>query len=225
MENPVFKYFPELTGDRRDKIEKLYSVYADWNSRINLISRKDMENLYLHHVLHSLSIAKFISFKNEEEVIDAGTGGGFPGIPLAIFFPNNHFTLIDSVGKKIKAAEEIAESLELDNISIYHGRIEEAPVESDYIVSRAVADLSVFLKWVKGKYNKGVIYLKGGDITPGEDISHRGALLQEIYTAAKRNGINREFISIKNLSEWFEEEYFVEKRLVFIPKTRNFQNL
>ena len=155
MENIIYKYFPNLTEDQRAKFDALESLYRDWNSKINVISRKDMDSFYLHHVLHSLAISKMISFSDGATVLDVGTGGGFPGIPLAILFPNVEFTLCDSIGKKIKVVEGVATSLGLKNVKWVNARVETLPQKFDYIVSRAVTDLSNFIPWVKNSYKKG----------------------------------------------------------------------
>lgn len=168
----LLKYFPALTQEQIYRFSSLQKVYAEWNEQINVISRKDIENLYERHVLHSLSIAQFISFKNGAKVMDLGTGGGFPGIPLAILFPKARFHLVDSIGKKLKVVEAVKESLDLKNIFTFHARAEEMDFQYDFVVSRAVAPLTDLLRWTKGKYlNKnqhpvrnGLICLKGGDI-------------------------------------------------------------
>ena len=169
----ILKYFPEITERQKEQFAALLPLYEDWNSKINVISRKDMDNFYEHHVLHSLAIAKVQPFKPMAEILDVGTGGGFPGIPLAILFPDARFHLIDSIGKKIKVVQSVAEQLELTNVRTEQIRAEQLRGEYDFIVSRAVTDLSQFTQWVRGKvstiqYHKlrnGILYLKGGDLT------------------------------------------------------------
>ncbi len=167
----VFKYFPNLDKVQMEQIDALYDLYKHWNEQINVISRKDIDNLYLHHVLHSLSIAKVQEFVPGSTIMDVGTGGGFPGIPLAILFPSVQFTLVDSIGKKIKVVKEVAADLGLSNVQAFHSRAEQIDDKFDFVVSRAVTRLDQFMPWVKGKFKKenhhelknGVLYLKGGD--------------------------------------------------------------
>ena len=201
----IHRYFPDLTEDQMHKLSRLKELYDEWNAKINVISRKDMDQFYCNHVLHSLSIAKIHSFKVNENVLDIGTGGGFPGIPLAILFPETHFHLVDSIGKKIKVVNEVAEGLGLQNISTTHGRVEEDQDTYDFIVSRAVAQMETFVRWTKGKINKkqehkiknGILYLKGGDLT--EELKK--------YTT----------VSIFNLSDFFDEDFFDTKKVVHLP--------
>ncbi len=221
MEELIFKYFPNLTDEQKNKFKMLYPLYCDWNSKINVISRKDIDKLYLHHVLHSLAIAKYLSFLPGQKIIDVGTGGGFPGIPLAILYPECSFTLVDSVGKKIKVAQAVSEALGLENVTAINARIEELDNDADYIVSRAVTELKNFLPWVKGRYREAILYLKGGEITWHPQFEKRGALLQEIEVAAKSNGIKRDYIAIADISNYFEEEYFNEKRIIHIFRNPN----
>ncbi|MEF9986016.1 MAG: 16S rRNA (guanine(527)-N(7))-methyltransferase RsmG [Bacteroidales bacterium] len=217
-EELIYKIFPNLSPKQKEQIGALYPLYEDWNSKINVISRKDIEKLYLHHVLHSLAIAKFIElsniikFGNGTKILDVGTGGGFPGIPLAIMFPQADFLLIDSIGKKIKVVEEIAGAIGLKNVRAVKARAEEITDNFDYIVSRAVTDLSTFFPWVRGKYSKGIIYLKGGDIT------HGGTLATEIDNALGITGIKRKSITICEIDTWFKDEFFKEKKVIFIPR-------
>ncbi len=218
-EDIIYREFPRLDSRQKEQIAALYPLYKEWNARINVISRKDMDKLYLHHVLHSLSIAKFITLSDKinfgkgTKVMDLGTGGGFPGIPLAIFFPEAEFLLVDSIGKKIKVVEEIAAATGLDNIKAIHSRAEDINDRFDYIVSRAVTDLSNFLPWVKGKYKKGIIYLKGGDISQG------GALASELDTAFAKAGIKKDTITICDIDMWFKDAFFNQKKIIFIPNT------
>ncbi|MDA9627927.1 16S rRNA (guanine(527)-N(7))-methyltransferase RsmG [Flavobacteriaceae bacterium] len=201
----LLKYFPELTQEQITQFSKLQELYKDWNVKINVVSRKDIDELYLRHVLHSLGIAKVVQFKPNTKVLDVGTGGGFPGIPLAILFPETHFHLVDSIGKKIKVVNEVAEGLGLHNISTTHGRVEEVKATYDFIVSRAVAQMETFVRWTKGKINKkqehkiknGILYLKGGDLT--EELKK--------YTT----------VSIFNLSDFFDEDFFDTKKVVHLP--------
>lgn len=200
------KYFPELTNKQQEQFAALYDLYVDWNSKINVISRKDIENLYEHHVLHSLAIAKFINFQDDTNVLDFGTGGGFPGIPLAIMFPNANFKLIDGTGKKIKVANEVANAIGLENVLPQHKRGEEEKGKFDFIVSRAVMPLPDLMRIVRkniaadnhNALENGVIVLKGGN-------------LQEELQPFKKIAVMEE------LSQWFSEEWFKEKNLVYVP--------
>jgi 16S rRNA (guanine527-N7)-methyltransferase len=200
------KYFPDLTAQQLEQFASLQKIYAEWNEKINVISRKDIENLYERHVLHSLSIAKFIQFKNGTKVMDLGTGGGFPGVPLAILFPEVRFHLVDSIGKKLKVIEAVKEETGLKNIFTFHARSEQMEYQYDFVVSRAVAPLAELLSWTKGKYStkhqhqdkrNGLICLKGGDID---------AELSVVKTAHK-----------VPLNSYFEEPFFTDKYLVYCP--------
>ena len=201
----IQKYFPNLTEVQITQFAALQDLYKDWNLKINVVSRKDIEELYLRHVLHSLGIAKVQEFKSDARILDVGTGGGFPGIPLAILFPDTHFHLVDSIGKKIKVVDEVVEGLKLKNVMTTNARVEEVKGNYDFIVSRAVAAMPTFVHWVKGKIAKtsrhelknGILYLKGGDLNEE---------LQE-YKSAK----------IYNLSEYFSEEFYETKKLVHLP--------
>ena len=202
----ILKYFPELNERQKEQFAALPELYGDWNSKINVISRKDMDNFVEHHVLHSLAIAKIIQFKTMAEVMDLGTGGGFPGIPLAIMFPDANFYLVDSIGKKIKVVQNVAESLQLKNVKAEQIRAEQVTKDFDFIVSRAVTDLSQFVGWVRGKisdihYHKlrnGIIYLKGGDLT------------EEIAPFKKK-------VRLFDISDFYEEEYFETKKVIYMP--------
>ncbi len=201
----IRKYFPNLTADQQEKFQKLEELYKDWNLKINVVSRKDIDELYLRHVLHSLAIAKFQQFEPGSKIMDVGTGGGFPGIPLAILFPESEFTLVDSIGKKIKVVDEVSEGLGLQNVTTYNQRVEEIKTQFDFIVSRAVAAMPTFVRWTKGKIAKeshherrnGILYLKGGDLEEE---------LQDYKTA-----------EVYKLSSFFEEDFFDTKKLVYLP--------
>ena len=169
----IKKYFPEFTAKQLDQFAQLGPLYQEWNERINVISRKDMDAFFERHVLHSLGIMKAMHFKKGSQILDIGTGGGFPGIPLAIAFPDSKFHLVDSIGKKIKVVQAVAEALNLENVSAAHQRAEDVKMEFDFIVSRAVTAMPAFLKWTQGKFKKesmnelpnGILYLKGGDLS------------------------------------------------------------
>ena len=212
----IYKYFPDLSQNQREQIEKLGPLYRDWNSRINVISRKDTDSFYLHHVLHSLSIARFIAeflpelqakmtdSQSSVTVMDVGCGGGFPGIPLAILYPQAQFLLVDSIGKKIKVAQAVADAIGLKNVTTLHSRAEEVKQKFDLIVSRAVTSLDNFIPWVKGKYTEGILYLKGGNL---ED---------EIAQAQKKCRIRPSQIFQKEITDWFSDSYFQEKKVLLI---------
>lgn len=201
----ILKYFPELTSKQVEQFAALEALYKDWNAKINVISRKDIDELYLKHVLHSLGISKVMPFANGSSILDVGTGGGFPGIPLAILFPNCQFHLVDSINKKLKVINGVAESIELTNIRTTHSRVEAIDETYDFIVSRAVTAMPEFTKWVKGKISKkqintlknGILYLKGGDLT--EELKQ--------YTTVKA------FL----LSDYFEEDFFETKKVIYLP--------
>jgi 16S rRNA (guanine527-N7)-methyltransferase len=201
----LIKYFPTLTEQQRQQFNRLPELYNYWNNQINVISRKDIEQLFERHVLHSLGIAKIIPFLPGESVLDVGTGGGFPGIPLAILFPETQFHLVDSIGKKIKVVQEIAKDLGLKNVRASHQRAEQINEKFDFVVSRAVTRLSEFYPWVKDKFNRqsknaipnGILYLKGGDLT--EEIAESGLNVQQFQ-----------------LKDYFEEEFFETKQVICI---------
>jgi 16S rRNA methyltransferase gidB len=201
----ILKYFPEITDEQKQQFEKLEQLYTEWNEKINVISRKDMNGLYEKHILHSLGIAKVMPFADGTKVLDIGTGGGFPGIPLAILFPEVSFTLIDSIGKKIKVVEAVSEGLGLKNVTAVHGRAEKLKEKFHFVVSRAVTQMPEFLRWLKGKFEKeqfnekhnGVLYLKGGDLA--EELA----------------GLRCEIFQLKN---YFEEEFFDTKKVVYLSK-------
>ena len=212
----IKEHFEGITLEQQRQFEMLTPLYEDWNSKINVVSRKDIDKLQLHHVLHSLAIAKFVEmgemFKPGTKVMDVGTGGGFPGIPLAIMFPEVDFLLVDSIGKKIKVVTEVANALGLKNVRAVKARAEEINEQFDYIVSRAVTDLGNFLPWVKGKYGKGIIYLKGGDLGEG------GLLYKELENAAAKSRINKKTMTYCPIEMWFQYEFFKEKYVIYIPR-------
>ena len=199
----ILKYFPELSSDKIEKFKQLEGLYIYWNQRINVVSRKNINELYINHVLHSLAIAKIINFKNKTNILDVGTGGGFPGIPLAILFPDCNFTLVDSIAKKIHVVDSIVDSLKLDNICTSISRVESLNTKHDFIVSRAVTNMSKFLNLTKGRIIKGghnslsngIIYLKGGDLS--EELKE---IKNQIY----------------NISDYFEEDFFETKKIVYV---------
>lgn len=201
----ITKYFPDLTDQQRAQFEQLKDLYLHWNAQINVISRKDTEDFYERHVLHSLGIAKIMSFTPGSKVLDIGTGGGFPGIPLAILFPEVQFHLVDSIGKKIKVVNEVSQALGLKNVRATHARAEEIKEQYDFIVSRAVTAMPAFLPWTKGKFlakNKnplpnGILYLKGGDLT--EEMSSV-----------------KNFFQIHPLSAIFSSDFFETKAVVYV---------
>ena len=201
----ITKQFPKLTENQIHQFEKLQDLYQDWNSKINVISRKDIDELYTRHVLHSLGIAKVITFKPNTKILDVGTGGGFPGIPLAILFPEVDFYLIDIIGKKIKVVNEVATALGLKNVKAEQMRAENVKQDFDFIVSRAVTNMPDFVSWVSGKIKKtnsndlsnGILYLKGGDLT------------DELKNFPKATQYN--------LSDFFKEDFFETKKVVHLP--------
>ena len=201
----ILKYFPDLTEKQIAQFKALEDLYKDWNLKINVVSRKDIDELYLRHVLHSLAIAKVINFKDGSSLMDVGTGGGFPGIPLAILLPNCQFHLVDSINKKLNVVREVMAGLELENVKVTHTRVEEINETYDFIISRAVAAMPTFVHWVKGKIAKaqnndlknGIIYLKGGDLTEE---------LKDYQTT-----------TIYNISDFFEEDFFETKKVVHLP--------
>ncbi|RNL54587.1 16S rRNA (guanine(527)-N(7))-methyltransferase RsmG [Pedobacter jejuensis] len=203
----IFKYFPDLSDKQIEQFSQLFDLYSHWNAQINVISRKDIEELYERHVLHSLGIAKVCNFKAGESILDVGTGGGFPGIPLAILFPETQFYLVDSIGKKIKVVKEVASALGLDNLKAEHLRAEQVKEKFNFIISRAVTRLGDFYPWIQGKFKKdslnaipnGILYLKGGDLA--EEIKE-SKLKAELYP----------------LSDYFEEDFFDTKYVVYVPQ-------
>ena len=201
----LLKYFPELTAIQNEQFKQLGGLYKEWNTKINVISRKDIESIYTNHILHSLAIAKFINFKDGSSIMDVGTGGGFPGIPLAIMFPNVNFLLVDSIKKKLTVVESIIDSLKLDNVTVKQARAETIEEEFDFIVSRAVAAMPKFVAWVRSAIKKksdhsiknGIIYLKGGDLS--EELK------------PYRN------VRIIKIEDYFDDDFFQTKRIVYLP--------
>lgn len=200
----LLKYFPNLSEIQKKQFLQLQELYEEWNAQINVISRKDMENLYLKHVLHSLAIAKVIDFADGTKILDVGTGGGFPGVPLAILFPEVEFLLVDSIGKKIKVVQAVSDKIGLQNLKAEHKRVEEVEGEFDFVLSRAVTRMKVFQQWVRKKistkqkntlYN-GILYLKGGNLT--EELK----------------GIKN--VDIYDIPKYFEEDFFETKKIVYI---------
>lgn len=202
----IYHYFPQFSSQQKQQIDRLQALYEEWNAQINVVSRKDIDLLYERHVLHSLSIYHFLQFKEGSQILDIGTGGGFPGIPLAIAHPEVHFVLSDSIGKKIKVVQGVAEALGLKNVSAIHERSEKIKGQFDFVVSRAVADISELVKWSNGKIKKqqtnalpnGLICLKGGD------------LKEELAPYKKR-------VQTFELKDYFQEEFFETKKLVYLP--------
>lgn len=201
----ILKYFPDLTVAQIAQFQKLEGLYKDWNLKINVVSRKDIDELYIRHILHSLGIAKVISFKLKSKILDVGTGGGFPGIPLAILFPECQFYLVDSIAKKLKVVDEVVTGLGLKNVKTFHSRVEDIDEQFDFIVSRAVTTMPTFVSWVKGKIAKsqhndlknGILYLKGGDLS--EELQ------------------NYKTVTLFNLSDYFTEDFFETKKVVYLP--------
>lgn len=215
--------FPEVSGEQMEKFRLMEGLYRDWNSKINVVSRKDIDELYRHHVLHSLGIAAYLKTQMPDvydrlrgegpyavapamKILDLGTGGGFPGIPLSVIFPHAEFTLCDSIGKKIIVATEVSKGLGLENVRTVNARAESLPETFDYIVSRAVTSLDNFMPWVKGKYSEGILYLKGGD------------LAEEISTAMAKHRMRKGSVHVWPLSSWTSDPYFEEKMVIFIEK-------
>jgi 16S rRNA (guanine527-N7)-methyltransferase len=201
----IFRYFPDLNEIQRDQIQKLFPLYEEWNAQINVISRKDLEHFYERHVLHSLAIAKLINFAPGTRILDVGTGGGFPGIPLAILFPQCHFHLVDSIGKKIKVVQEVSTALGLANIEATHCRVEELNKSYHFVVNRAVAAMPLLVSWVRKLISKeqfnpvpnGIISLKGGDLT--EELSDLNLHCDQF-----------------SISQYYKEEFFETKKILVI---------
>ncbi|MFC5282698.1 16S rRNA (guanine(527)-N(7))-methyltransferase RsmG [Pedobacter alpinus] len=203
----IQKYFPNLSNQQIKQFDQLFELYQTWNAQINVISRKDIDLLYERHILHSLGIAKVYNFLPNQHVLDVGTGGGFPGVPLAILFPETNFVLVDSIGKKIKVVNEVSTTIGLTNLKGIHSRAEQVDQDFDFIVSRAVTQLKDFYPWIKGKFKKksysdlknGVLYLKGGDLT------------EELKASQLKS------IKLFPLTDFFEEEFFETKYVVYFP--------
>ncbi len=201
----ILKYFPELTDEQKQQFEELLPLYTFWNEQINVISRKDLDHFYERHVLHALAIAKVMKFTDGSAILDVGTGGGFPGIPLAILFPECRFHLVDSIGKKIKVVKEVATALKLQNVEATHDRAENIKGEFDFVVSRAVTAMPVFLTWLKNKFRmeqrnelpNGILYLKGGDLT------------EEMQPV-------QQTVNYYNISNFYDEEFFETKKVVHV---------
>lgn len=202
----ILKYFPNLTEEQRRQFTALYDLYLDWNAKINVISRKDIENLYEHHVLHSLALAKVIDFKPGTTVMDLGTGGGFPGIPLAILFPDTKFHLVDSIGKKVRVANEVATAIGLKNVTFRHARAQEEKQLFDFVVSRAVMPLSDLIEIIKKNISKKQI-----NALPNGLICLKGGELQHETLPFKNKTV------MYNVSDYFEEEFFETKKVVYVP--------
>ena len=219
----ISEKFPEITSGQLEQFQKMDALYREWNSKINVVSRKDIDELYRHHVLHSLSIAAYLKAQMPDiydrmrgegpyalseplKILDLGTGGGFPGIPLAVIFPHADFTLCDSIGKKIVVATEVSKGLELNNVKTVNARAESLPETFDFIVSRAVTSLENFMPWVKGKYSEGILYLKGGD------------LAEEISTAMAKYRMRKGSVHIWPVSSWTSDPFFETKQVIFIEK-------
>lgn len=204
--NTIQKYFPSFTSTQLDQFEALIDLYIDWNTKINVISRKDIQNLYVHHVLHSLAIAKFINFAPQSRILDVGTGGGFPGIPLAIYFPEQEFVMIDSIGKKIKVVNEVASAISLTNVEALHRRVQDEKRKYDFVVSRAVMPMTDLVKLIrkniapiqKNAMNNGLICLKGGNLE--EELKPFKNIVESF-----------------NLTHYFSEPFFETKKLVYLP--------
>jgi 16S rRNA (guanine527-N7)-methyltransferase len=202
----ILSYFPNLSEKQIEQFDRLQELYADWNAKINVISRKDMDQFYIHHVLHSLGIAQVMRFQPGTKVLDIGTGGGFPGIPLAILFPETHFHLVDSIGKKITVVKEVAKALKLSNVEAQQARAETLVRKYDFVISRAVTRMINFYPWVKGKIKRedfnefpnGILYLKGGDVD--EEMEETG----------------KSYVTY-HLSDYFKEDFFETKKVVYMP--------
>ena len=221
FENIVREEFPFLSAEQLERFRGMDALYRDWNSKINVISRKDIDGLYEHHVLHSLGIAAYLRRNRPEvfaslcgldgvasehpaQILDLGTGGGFPGIPLAILMPQAHFTLCDSIGKKLKVASGVAEALGLENVEFANARAESLPQTFDYVVSRAVTTLEQFYPWVRGKFSRSILYLKGGDIN------------EEVVTVMEKNNLKKGSVHCWKIDTWLHDEYFAEKFVIDI---------
>lgn len=205
---PLLRYFPDLTDHQQEQFAQLDTLYRDWNSKINVISRKDIDNLYLHHVIHSLGIAKVMQFEPGTQLLDLGTGGGFPGIPLAIFFPEVDFFLVDSIGKKVKVTQAVADALQLPNVRTAHSRAEEVKQQFDFVITRAVAVLPKLMTWIRGSLHdrhkhgmpNGLLALKGTDRAAAETKELGRKAYSEVYP----------------LNDYFKEDFFTTKCVVYV---------
>ena len=223
FKNIIEEKFPEVTQEQMEQFRLMDELYRDWNSKINVVSRKDIDQLYRHHVLHSLGIAAYLKHQMPDvydrmrgegpysvaeplKILDLGTGGGFPGIPLSVIFPHAQFTLCDSIGKKIIVATEVSKGLGLKNVKTVNARAESLPETFDYIVSRAVTSLENFMPWVAGKYESGILYLKGGD------------LAEEISTAMAKFKMRKGSVHMWPISSWTNDPFFETKQVIFIEK-------
>jgi 16S rRNA (guanine527-N7)-methyltransferase len=221
FKNIILEKFPEVTPQQMEQFEKMDALYRDWNSKINVVSRKDIDELYRHHVLHSLGIAAYLKLQMPDiydrlrgegvysaalpmKILDLGTGGGFPGIPLAVMFPHAEFTLCDSIGKKITVATEVSKGLGLTNVKTVNARAESLPETFDFVVSRAVTALDNFMPWVKSKFTEGILYLKGGD------------LAEEISTAMAKHKMRKGSVHTWPISSWTDDQFFEEKMVIYI---------
>lgn len=221
--NIITEKFPEVTEEQMDQFRRMEDLYREWNAKINVVSRKDIDELYRHHVLHSLGIAAYLKQQMPDvydrlrgegpfcvaepmRILDLGTGGGFPGIPLSVMFPHAEFTLCDSIGKKIIVATEVYKGLGLKNVKTINARAETLPETFDYVVSRAVTSLENFMPWVKGKYTEGILYLKGGD------------LAEEISTAMSKFKMRKGSVHIWPISSWTSDPFFETKQVIYIEK-------
>jgi 16S rRNA (guanine527-N7)-methyltransferase len=208
------RYFPELDAVQRRRFEQMPALYAEWNSRINVVSRKDIDALEVHHILHSLAIARFCRFARGISVMDAGTGGGFPGIPLAILFPDCHFTLVDAIAKKIKVVQAVTDALGLQNVTPLCGRVEQVPAKFDVVVSRAVTNLPDFIDWVWPRLRPagtlspphGIVCLKGGDLT-----AEMAAVVKKLPPSAPAP-------TVVEIKQWFDNEFFETKKIVYLAR-------
>ena len=202
----ILKYFPNLTEKQKQQFSELYNLYIDWNSKINLISRKDIENLYTHHVLHSLSIAKLITFRDGTQIMDVGTGGGFPGVPLAILFPEVQFHLVDKIGKKVMVATEVSKAIGLENVTFRHAGAEEEKRQFDFIVSRAVMPLCDLVRIIK----KNILKQQNNSLPNGLICLKGGELRHEIMPFKNK-------AMEVNIKDYFKEEFFLTKKIVYLP--------
>jgi 16S rRNA (guanine(527)-N(7))-methyltransferase GidB len=215
VEELIGKYFPDCSAEKREQFAELCDLYKEWNEKINVISRKDIDNVFIHHILHSLAIAKVLKFKDGTKILDVGTGGGFPGVPLAVMFPQAHFTLVDSVGKKIKVASQVSGALGLKNVDCRNERVEKLHEEYDFVVSRAVTTLDEFVSWVANKVSKvqrndipnGLLYMKGGDLTKE---------IEDMQRKSERYLHHRPKVKLYDVHNVFDQDYFEEKKIVYI---------